>query len=91
MLQSWIPKAKTEPIAQSAVDLMKLAKVTVDEFFEIPVGARDEMVQELADGLGALIQDYTSFVASCGMIIICHSLCLSSQLPCVTLTSYFSI
>ncbi|KAJ4784392.1 Gls protein (DUF810) [Rhynchospora pubera] len=64
--ESWIPKAKTEPIAQSAVDLMKLAKVTVDEFFEIPVGARDEMVQELADGLGALIQDYTSFVASCG-------------------------
>lgn len=27
------------------------------------------MVQELADGLGALIQDYTSFVASCGMNI----------------------
>lgn len=53
---------------------MKLAKVTVDEFFEIPVGARDEMVQELADGLGALIQDYTSFVSSCGMNITNHTL-----------------
>ncbi|KAJ3682382.1 hypothetical protein LUZ60_014955 [Juncus effusus] len=64
--ESWVPKSKTEPYAQSAYELMKLAKCTVDEFFEIPVGARDDMVQELADGLGTLIQDYTSFVASCG-------------------------
>ncbi|XP_008785335.4 protein unc-13 homolog [Phoenix dactylifera] len=64
--ESWIPRSKSEPYAQSAVDLMKLAKVTVDEFFEIPVGARDDMVQDLADGLETLFQDYVSFVASCG-------------------------
>lgn len=45
---------------------MKLAKVTVDEFFEIQVGARDELVQVLADGLESLVQEYTSFIASCG-------------------------
>ncbi|PKA58716.1 hypothetical protein AXF42_Ash000809 [Apostasia shenzhenica] len=64
--ETWNPKSKAEPFAQSGVDLMKLAKVTVDEFFEIPVAAREELVQELADGLEALFQDYTSFVASCG-------------------------
>ncbi|XP_020688603.1 protein unc-13 homolog [Dendrobium catenatum] len=64
--ETWNRKSKSEPYAQSAVDLMKLAKVTVDEFFEIPVAAREELVQELADGLENLFQDYTSFVASCG-------------------------
>ncbi|WOL12934.1 hypothetical protein Cni_G21703 [Canna indica] len=64
--ESWNPRSKTEPYAQSAVDLMKLAKVTVDEFFEIQVGGRDELVQKLADGFDSLLQDYTSFVASCG-------------------------
>ncbi|XP_072963240.1 protein unc-13 homolog [Typha angustifolia] len=64
--ESWIPRSKTEPYAQSAVDLMKLAKVTVDEFYEIPIGARDEMIQDLADGLGTIFQEYTTFVASCG-------------------------
>lgn len=61
-----MPKSKREPFAQSAVDLMKLAKVTVDEFFDIPVTARDEMVQDLADGLEAIFQEFTNFVASCG-------------------------
>ncbi|KAG1361486.1 protein unc-13 [Cocos nucifera] len=64
--ENWNPKSKTEPYAQSAVDLMKLAKVTVEEFFEIQVGARDELVQVLADGLESLVQEYTSFIASCG-------------------------
>ncbi|KAH7662747.1 Protein unc-13-like protein [Dioscorea alata] len=64
--ESWIPKSKTEPFAQSAVDLMRLAKVTVDEFYEIPVSSREDLVMELADGLETLFQDYTAFVASCG-------------------------
>ncbi|KAJ0970426.1 hypothetical protein J5N97_023303 [Dioscorea zingiberensis] len=64
--ESWIPRSKTEPVAQSAVDLMRLAKVTVDEFYEIPVGSREDLVMELADGLETLFQDYTAFVASCG-------------------------
>lgn len=66
MQQSWNPKSKSEPYAQSAVDLMKLVKVTVDEFFDIPVSARRELVQDLADGLETLFLDYTSFVSSCG-------------------------
>ncbi|XP_042468676.1 protein unc-13 homolog [Zingiber officinale] len=65
-IESWNPKSKTEPYAQSAVDLMKVAKVTVDEFFEIQVGGRDGVVQILTESLDSLIQDYTSFVASCG-------------------------
>ncbi|KAJ8505193.1 hypothetical protein OPV22_006079 [Ensete ventricosum] len=64
--ESWNPKSKSDPYAQSAMELMKLAKVTVDEFFEIQVGGRDELVQTLADGLDSLFQDYISFVASCG-------------------------
>ncbi|CAD5176212.1 unnamed protein product [Musa acuminata subsp. malaccensis] len=64
--ESWMPRSKNEPYAQSSMDLMKLAKVTVDEFFEIPVGARDDMVQDLADGLETIFQEYTTFVAACG-------------------------
>uniref|UniRef100_A0A453J4J8 MHD1 domain-containing protein n=1 Tax=Aegilops tauschii subsp. strangulata TaxID=200361 RepID=A0A453J4J8_AEGTS len=64
--ESWTARSKNEPYAQSAVDLMKLAKATLDEFFAIPVSARDGMLQDLADGLGAVFQDYVSFLASCG-------------------------
>ncbi|KAG0454800.1 hypothetical protein HPP92_024092 [Vanilla planifolia] len=64
--ESWMPKSKGEPFAQSAVDLIKLAKVTVDEFFQIPVTSRDDMVQDLAEGLEVIFQEYSTFVASCG-------------------------
>ncbi|PKA55059.1 hypothetical protein AXF42_Ash003696 [Apostasia shenzhenica] len=64
--ESWMPKSKGEPFAQSAVDLIKLAKMTTDEFFEIPVMARDEMVQNLTEGFETIFQEYTKFVASCG-------------------------
>ncbi|KAF8392150.1 hypothetical protein HHK36_022492 [Tetracentron sinense] len=64
--ETWNPKSKTEPYAQSAVEMMKLAKETVDDFFEIPINISDDLVQDLADGLELLFQDYTSFVASCG-------------------------
>jgi len=49
---------------------MKLAKATVDEFFGIPVSATDDMVQNVADGLGAIFQEYITFLASCGMLTI---------------------
>ncbi|KAL5217005.1 hypothetical protein ABZP36_017689 [Zizania latifolia] len=64
--ESWIPRSKNEPYAQSAVELVGVAKATVDEFFGIPVSARDDMVQDLADGMGAIFQDYISFLGSCG-------------------------
>ncbi len=66
MLQTWNPKSKTEPYAQSAVELMKTVKETVEEFFEIPIGITEDLIQDLADALGHLFQDYISFAASCG-------------------------
>lgn len=65
-VQTWNPKSKSEPFAQSAVELMKLAKEAVDEFFEIPIGITEDLVQDLADGLESLFQEYTTFIASCG-------------------------
>ncbi|KAJ1295243.1 hypothetical protein BS78_01G208600 [Paspalum vaginatum] len=64
--ESWIPKSKEEPFAGSAMELMKLARFTVDEFSEIPASAKDEVVHDLIDGLESIFQDYISFVASCG-------------------------
>ncbi|XP_048127738.1 protein unc-13 homolog isoform X2 [Rhodamnia argentea] len=64
--ETWNPKSKTEPYAQSAVELMRLIKETVDEFFDIPIGITEDLIQDLADGLGHLFQDYISFAASCG-------------------------
>lgn len=45
---------------------MKLAKDTIDEFFEIPIGITEDLVHDLAEGLEQLFQEYTTFVASCG-------------------------
>lgn len=45
---------------------MKLAKTTVEEFFQIPIGITEELVQDLANGLESLLQDYMMFVAACG-------------------------
>ena len=46
--QTWNPKSKTEPYGQSGVELMKLAKETVEDFFEIPIGISDDLVHNLA-------------------------------------------
>ncbi|KAH9755588.1 hypothetical protein KPL71_015831 [Citrus sinensis] len=59
-------ESKSEPYAQSAVELMRNAKDTVDDFFEIPIGITDDLVHDLADGLQQLFREYTTFVASCG-------------------------
>ncbi|KAL5230787.1 hypothetical protein ABZP36_029563 [Zizania latifolia] len=64
--ESWIPKSKEEPFAGSAMELMKLTRATVDEFSEIPSSAKDEVVQDLVDGLESIFLEYISFVASCG-------------------------
>ena len=66
VLQTWNPKSKTEPYAQSAVELMTHAKETVNGFFEIPLGMSEDLVHDLSDGLEHLFRDYTTFVASCG-------------------------
>ncbi|TVU08153.1 hypothetical protein EJB05_41542, partial [Eragrostis curvula] len=69
--ESWNPRSKAEPYAQSAVDLMKLAKVTVDELLEIqvagqPPACREELLQHLVDGIDQLVHQYALLVASCG-------------------------
>ncbi|XP_042491760.1 protein unc-13 homolog isoform X2 [Macadamia integrifolia] len=64
--ETWNPKSKTEPYAQSAVELMRLCKETVDEFFDIPIGISDDLLQDVSDGIELLFQDYANFVASCG-------------------------
>lgn len=68
MFQTWNPKSKTEPHAQSAMEITKMAKEAVDDFFQIPAGGTGEdLIQDLSNGLESLLQDYTSFVQSCGM------------------------
>ncbi|XP_043705668.1 protein unc-13 homolog [Telopea speciosissima] len=64
--ETWNPKSKSEPYAQSALELMRLAKETVDDFFEIPIENSEDLVQDLSDGLELLFQEYSTFVASCG-------------------------
>ncbi|KAG5387551.1 hypothetical protein IGI04_039021 [Brassica rapa subsp. trilocularis] len=41
--ETWNPKSKSEPYAQSAGELMKLAKDAIDEFFEIPIGITEDL------------------------------------------------
>ncbi|XVF38510.1 hypothetical protein REPUB_Repub20aG0108200 [Reevesia pubescens] len=64
--ETWNPKSKSEPYAQSAMEIMRLAKETVNGFFEIPIGITDDLILDLAEGLEQLVQEYTTFVASCG-------------------------
>ncbi|XP_050217002.1 protein unc-13 homolog [Mercurialis annua] len=64
--ETWNPKSKNEPYTQSVVELMKLAKESVDEFFEIPVGINDDLVCDLAEGLEHLFQEYIKLVEACG-------------------------
>ena len=45
---------------------MAIAKQTIDDFFEIPLGLSEDLVQDLADGLERVIREYSSFVAACG-------------------------
>ncbi|KAK8952001.1 hypothetical protein KSP39_PZI004273 [Platanthera zijinensis] len=65
--ENWMPKSKGEQFTESVIELIKLAKVTVNDFFQIPLmSAREEMVHDLADGLESIFQDYANFAASCG-------------------------
>ncbi|KAK8571927.1 hypothetical protein V6N12_027995 [Hibiscus sabdariffa] len=64
--ETWNPKSKSEPYAQSSVDLISLANEMVKDFFEIPIGTTDELILDLAGGLEQLFQEYTTFVATCG-------------------------
>ena len=70
------------------MELTKLARATVNEFSEIPASAKDEVVQDLVDGLESIFVDYISFVASCGILRFCL---LAERVICrleMELTSY---
>ncbi|KAI9094756.1 hypothetical protein K1719_026562 [Acacia pycnantha] len=64
--ETWNPKSKQEPYAQSAVQLVKVANTAVEEFFRIPVGVHEDLVHELAVGLETLFRQYMTSVAACG-------------------------
>ncbi|XVE81900.1 hypothetical protein DITRI_Ditri15bG0103200 [Diplodiscus trichospermus] len=64
--ETWNPKSKSEPYAQSAVELMRSTEEMVNDFFEIPIGITDDLIIDLAEGLEQLFQEYITFVASCG-------------------------
>ncbi|KAF8111674.1 hypothetical protein N665_0073s0033 [Sinapis alba] len=64
--ETWNPKSKSEPYAQSAGELIKLANDAIAEFFEAPISITEDLVHDLAEGLEQLFQEYTTFVASCG-------------------------
>ncbi|KQJ97036.1 hypothetical protein BRADI_3g28437v3 [Brachypodium distachyon] len=64
--ESWIPKSKEEPYPGSAMELMKLARATMEEFSQIPATAKDDVVPELVGGLESIFQEYITFVAACG-------------------------
>lgn len=66
LFQTWNPKSKSEPYAKSVVELMNLAKIIVQEFFQIPIAITEDLVQELAGGLQKIFREYTMFVAACG-------------------------
>jgi len=72
--ETWNPRSKAEPYAQSAVDLMKLAKLTMDELLEIQVApaCKEELLQRLVDGVDHLIHQYALLLASsCGAVTTC--------------------
>lgn len=82
-VQTWNPKSKIEPYARSAVELMKLAKETIHDFFELPVEITVDLVKNLADTLGQLFEEYTALVASCG-----RSISSSSDYPAPLIYSF---
>ncbi|XP_030463969.1 protein unc-13 homolog [Syzygium oleosum] len=64
--EKWNPKSKAKPYAESAEDLIKFTKETMDDFFAIRMEITEDLVHDLVNSLGSLFQDYAAFVASCG-------------------------
>ncbi|KAE8734147.1 peptide transporter PTR3-A-like [Hibiscus syriacus] len=48
--ETWNPKSKSEPYAQSSVEFISMANETVKDLFEIPVEIADDMILGLAEG-----------------------------------------
>ncbi|KAG9137508.1 hypothetical protein Leryth_016806 [Lithospermum erythrorhizon] len=63
--ETWNPKSENEPYAQTASELTKNAKETIELFFEIPSGISEDFY-ELTNGLEQLFREYITLIASCG-------------------------
>ena len=46
-MKTWNPKSKTEPYAQSAVELLKQTRDLVGSFFDILIPISEDLVHEL--------------------------------------------
>nr|XP_043611336.1 protein unc-13 homolog [Erigeron canadensis] len=64
--ETWNPKSKSEPYAQSAMELVKQSKDAIDSFFNIPIGVSEDLVHEFVDAIEHILQDYINLAASCG-------------------------
>ncbi|KAG9149445.1 hypothetical protein Leryth_003397, partial [Lithospermum erythrorhizon] len=64
--ETWNPKCKNEPYAQTASELMKNAKGAIESFLEIPAGVSEDLIHELSYGLEHIFIEYITFIASCG-------------------------
>ncbi|XP_076896487.1 protein unc-13 homolog [Bidens hawaiensis] len=64
--ETWNPKSKSEPYAQSTAELLKQTKEAVESFFDISISISEDLVREFADAIERILHDYTAFVASCG-------------------------
>ncbi|KAH6778071.1 hypothetical protein C2S51_009383 [Perilla frutescens var. frutescens] len=64
--ETWNPKSKYEPHANSAVELVMFAKEAIDNFFDIPISITESSFHYLVEGLQNIFREYIAFVASCG-------------------------
>ncbi|XP_047315048.1 protein unc-13 homolog [Impatiens glandulifera] len=64
--ESWNPISKNEAYAESAMELMKVAKEAIEDFFELPLAISEDLLLNFAKELNILFADYVSFLASCG-------------------------
>ncbi|XP_047335804.1 protein unc-13 homolog [Impatiens glandulifera] len=64
--EAWKPMSKNEAYGQSAVELIKMVKEAIGDFFDLPLGITEDILLNFAEGLSHLFHDYISFLASCG-------------------------
>ncbi|KAL8262813.1 hypothetical protein R6Q59_024162 [Mikania micrantha] len=64
--ETWKPKSKSEPYAQSTMELMRQTKEAIESFFNNPIGVSEDLLREFTYVIEHVIQDYIAFAASCG-------------------------
>ncbi|GAA0143662.1 hypothetical protein LIER_04290 [Lithospermum erythrorhizon] len=64
--ETWNPKSKLKPYAQSASELVHNAKESIASFFEMPIERSEDFVHDLTHGLEHLFEEYITFIVTCG-------------------------